>query len=243
VDDVHFLKGKEATQEEFVHTFNALYEAGRQIILTSDRPPKEIPGLEARLVSRFEWGMVADIEQPDLEHRIAILQNKARLDHLERTIPDEVIRFVAEHVRSSVRELEGSVIRLLAYASLRKRDITVELAREALRDKLGAAGGDDPAALTVVTIQQAVAKEWGIPTDGLRSKGRTKNLTIPRQVAMYLIRELLGVQLVEIGNAFGGRDHSTVIHSIEKTETTLREDAAFAERVLRVRTALEKLRA
>jgi chromosomal replication initiator protein len=249
VDDVHFLRGKEATQEEFFHTFNALYEAGRQILLTSDRPPKEIPGLEARLVSRFEWGMVADIEQPDLEHRIAILQNKARLDHLERTIPDDVIRFIAEHVRSSVRELEGSVIRLLAYASLRRKEITVELAREALRDKLRGAesargNGAEPhaASLSVTTIQQAVAREWGIPTDGLRSKGRTKTLTIPRQVAMYLIRELLGVQLVEIGNAFGGRDHSTVIHSIEKTETTLREDTAFAERVLRVRSALEKLR-
>jgi chromosomal replication initiator protein len=246
VDDVHFLKGKEATQEEFFHTFNALYEAGRQIILTSDRPPKEIPGLEARLVSRFEWGMVADIEQPDLEHRIAILQNKSRLDHLERTIPDDVIRFVAENVRSSVRELEGSVIRLLAYASLRKRDITVELAREALRDKLRGDGGEGEggygASLNITTVQQAVAREWGIPTEGMRSKGRTKTLTIPRQVAMYLIRELLGVQLVEIGNAFGGRDHSTVIHSLEKTETTLRDDPAFAARVSRVRSSLEKLR-
>src|SRR5207237_9407569 len=137
-DDVHFLKGrKETTQEEFFHTFNALYEAGRQIILTSDRPPKEIAGLEARLVSRFEWGMVADVKQPDFEHRVAILQNKARLDHLERTIPDEVIRFIAQYVRSSVRELEGSVIRLLAFASLKHAEITVELAREALRDKIG----------------------------------------------------------------------------------------------------------
>ena len=124
VDDVQFLKGKEATQEEFFHTFNALYEAGRQIILTSDRPPSEIPGLEARLVSRFQWGMVADIELPDFEHRIAILRNKALLDHLEMTIPEDVIRFVAEHVRSSVRELEGSIIKLLAYASLKHREIT-----------------------------------------------------------------------------------------------------------------------
>ena len=136
VDDVHFLKGKEATQEEFFHTFNALYEAGRQIVLTSDRPPSEIPGLEARLVSRFQWGMVADIEPPDLEHRIAILRQKAAIDHLEMTIPEEVIRFIAENVRSSVRELEGSIIKLLAYASLKHREITVDLAREALRDKL-----------------------------------------------------------------------------------------------------------
>src|SRR5687767_2415482 len=136
VDDVHFLKGKESTQEEFFNTFNALYEAGRQIILTSDRPPSEIPGLEARLVSRFQWGMVADIELPDLEHRIAILKKKAQQDHLELTIPEDVIRFVAEHIRSSVRELEGSMIKLLAYASLKHKEISVDLAREALRDKL-----------------------------------------------------------------------------------------------------------
>ena len=136
VDDVQFLKGKEATQEEFFHTFNALYEAGRQIVMTSDRSPSEIPGIEARLVSRFQWGMVADIELPDLEHRIAILQHKAQVDHLEHTVPEPVIRFVAEHIRSSVRELEGSVIKLLAYASLKHRDISIDLAREALRDKL-----------------------------------------------------------------------------------------------------------
>src|SRR5215213_42393 len=136
VDDVHFLKGKEATQEEFFHTFNALYEAGRQIILTSDRPPAEIPGIEARLVSRFQWGMVADIELPDLELRIAILRKKAEVDQLQRTIPDDVVRFLAEHIRSSVRELEGAVIRLLAYSSLKRRDITIALAQEALRDKL-----------------------------------------------------------------------------------------------------------
>ena len=123
-------------QEEFFHTFNALYEGGRQIVLTSDRPPSEIPGLEARLVSRFQWGMVADIEMPDLEHRIAILRQKAHLDHLELTIPEDVVRFIAENVRSSVRELEGSIIKLLAYASLKHREITVEVAREALRDKL-----------------------------------------------------------------------------------------------------------
>src|SRR5476651_2343537 len=189
VDDIQFLKGKEATQEEFFHTFNALYEAGRQIVLTSDRPPSEIPGLEARLVSRFQWGMVADIELPDLEHRIAILRNKALLDHLEMTIPDDVIRFIAEHVRSSVRELEGSIIKLLAYASLKHKEITVDIAREALRDKLSAANqgttgtGSD---LNTNTIQQLVAKEWGVTVDGLRSKTRTKTLTTPRQIAMFL---------------------------------------------------------
>src|ERR1051326_6267268 len=166
VDDVHFLKGKEAMQEEFFHTFNALYEGGRQIVLTSDRPPAEISGLEARLVSRFQWGMVADIELPDFEHRVAILHQKAHLEHLELTIPEDVIRFVAENVRSSVRELEGSIIKLLAYASLKHREITVDVARDALRDKIKAiegAGGGGPA-LNTYAIQQAVAKEWGVTT-------------------------------------------------------------------------------
>ena len=244
VDDVHFLKGKEATQEEFFHTFNALYEAGRQIILTSDRPPSEIPGLEARLVSRFQWGMVADIELPDLEHRIAILRNKAALDHLEMTIPEDVIRFIAEHVRSSVRELEGSIIKLLAYASLKHREITVDVAREALRDKLrpGESSGNTTG-LNVDTIQQAVAREWGVTPEGLRSKTRTKALTTPRQVAMYLMRELMSLQLVEIGAAFGGRDHSTVIHSLDRAASMLREDPAFALRVAKLRTQLEGLAA
>jgi chromosomal replication initiator protein len=244
VDDVHFLKGKEAMQEEFFHTFNALYEGGRQIVLTSDRPPSEIPGLEARLVSRFQWGMVADIEMPDLEHRIAILRQKAQLDHLELTIPEEVVRFIAENVRSSVRELEGSIIKLLAYASLKHREITVEVAREALRDKLKPLPGETPGgpALNGFAIQQAVAKEWTVTTEGLRSKTRTKNLTVPRQVAMYLMRELLGMQLVEIGAAFGGRDHSTVIHSLERTVAMMNEDPSFAQRVAKIRVALESLR-
>ncbi|HUO50966.1 MAG TPA: chromosomal replication initiator protein DnaA, partial [Gemmatimonadaceae bacterium] len=242
VDDIQFFEGKERIQEEFFHTFNALYEAGRQIVLTSDRPPSEIPGLEARLVSRFQWGMVADIELPDFEHRMAILQNKASLDHLEQTIPDDVIRFIAEHVRSSVRELEGSIIRLLAYASLRRREISVELAREALRDKVREGEeGISSAELTALAIQRSVAQEWGVTVEGLRSPSRTKHLTVPRQVAMFLIRELLGMQLVEIGNVFGGRDHSTVIHSIEKVERTLEADEAFGRRVLALRGTLQQL--
>src|ERR1043165_7801830 len=244
VDDVHFLKGKEAMQEEFFHTFTSLSEGARQIVLTSDRPPSEIPGLEARLVSRFQWGMVADIELPDLEHRIAILRQKAHLDHLELTIPEEVIRFIAENVRSSVRELEGSIIKLLAYASLKHREITVDVARDALRDKLKAADGTPAGApaLNTYAIQQAVAKDWGVTTEGLRSKTRTKNLTIPRQVAMHLMRDLLGMQLVEIGASFGGRDHSTVIHSLERVVAMMKEDPMFAQRVGKVQVALEALR-
>ena len=245
IDDVHFLKGKEATQEEFFHTFNALYEAGRQIVLTSDRAPSDIAGLEGRLVSRFQWGMVADIDLPDFEHRVAILKQKSHIDHLEHTIPDDVIRFIAENVRSSVRELEGSIIKLLAYASLKHQDISVDVAREALRDKLrtGEISSDSgQPALSIASIQQIVAREWGVTPEGLRSKTRTKTLTLPRQIAMYLTRNLLGTQLMEIGSAFGGRDHSTVIHSIEKITTATDTDPLFKIRVEKVRSVLETLR-
>ena len=238
VDDVHFIGGKNSTQEEFFHTFNALYEAGRQIVLTSDRPPSEIPKLEARLASRFAWGMVADVGQPDLEHRIAILRRKAVMDHLEHTIPDDVLHFIADHVQSNVRELEGSIIKLLAYASLKHRVITVELAREALRDKLrqnDAASARPEREDRMGTIQQRVATEWGVTVEGLRSKTRTKNLTVPRQVAMYLAREVLGLQLVEIGQAFGGRDHSTVIHSLERVADMMKDSGEFRGRVEKVR--------
>ena len=242
VDDVHFLEGKEMTQEEFFHTFNALHEAQKQIVLTSDRPPKEIPGLESRLVSRFEWGMVADIGQPDLEHRIAILRKKAEQDHLELTLPDDVLRFIAEHVRSSVRELEGCIIKLLLFASLKHREVSIDLAREALADKIRQVGGTAPertAALpSVDRVQEVVARRWGVTPEGLRSKARTKSLTVPRQVAMFLARELLGMQLVEIGQAFGGRDHSTVIHSLDKVQRTMISDQKFRDRVEHARREL-----
>ncbi|UCG88654.1 MAG: chromosomal replication initiator protein DnaA [Gemmatimonadota bacterium] len=234
VDDVHFLEGKEMTQEEFFHTFNALHEAGKQIVLTSDRPPKEIPGLESRLVSRFEWGMVADIGQPDLEHRIAILRKKAEQDHLELTIPDDVLRFIAEHVRTSVRELEGCIIKLLLFASLKHREVSIELAREALSDKIQQTGAGPElqrGVPSVDRVQEVVARRWGVTPEGLRSKARTKTLTVPRQVAMYLARDLLSMQLVEIGQAFGGRDHSTVIHSLDKVQRQLKQDRKFRERV------------
>ena len=189
--------------------------------------------------------MVADIELPDFEHRVAILKQKSQLDHLEYTIPDDVIRFIAENVRSSVRELEGSIIKLLAYASLKHQDISVDVAREALRDKLRGDSLTDtsPPALSINSIQQIVAKEWGVTPEGLRSKTRTKTLTLPRQIAMFLARELLGTQLMEIGNAFGGRDHSTVIHSIDKISEASGADPVFKTRVDKVRVMLESLRA
>src|SRR6266550_2683920 len=247
VDDVHFLEGKEMTQEEFFHTFNALYEGNKQIVLTSDRPPKELPGLEARLVSRFEWGMVADIGHPDLEHRIAILRKKAEQDHLELTIPDDVLRFIAEHVRSNVRELEGCIIKLLLFASLKHKEVSIELAREALSDKIrqgeDGAGydGTSGSAPSIDRVQEVVARRWGVTPEGLRSKARTKTLTIPRQVAMYLARDMLGMQLVEIGQAFGGRDHSTVIHSVDKVERQMMRDRTFKERVEMARQELSAL--
>ncbi|OLC97478.1 MAG: hypothetical protein AUI55_07075 [Gemmatimonadetes bacterium 13_1_40CM_2_70_7] len=245
VDDVHFLEGKEMTQDEFFHTFNALFEARKQMVLTSDRPPKEIPGLEDRLISRFEWGMVADIGQPDLEHRIAILRKKAQQDHLELTIPDDALRFIAEHIRSSVRELEGCIIKLLLFASLKNREITIELAREALADKIRQ--GEDAASYggrpmpSIDRVQEVVARRWGVTPEGLRSKARTKTLTVPRQVAMYLARDMLSMQLVEIGQAFGGRDHSTVIHSVDKVERQMMRDRTFKERVEMARQELSAL--
>jgi chromosomal replication initiator protein len=236
VDDVHFLEGKERTQEEFFHTFNALYDAQKQIVLTSDRPPKEIPGLEERLVSRFEWGLVADIKAPDYETRVAILRKKAADDNL--TLDPEVIDFIAQSCTSSVRELEGAVIKLLAYSSLKNLEISVPMAKEALRGSLAQSPAEAPARITAQRIQDVVAAHWGIHPSGLASKRRTKDLTVPRQVAMYLIRELLDLPLVQIGYHFGGRDHSTVIHSIRKVEATLEADGEFRETLRKLREKL-----
>jgi chromosomal replication initiator protein len=224
IDDVHFLGEKERTQEEFFHTFNALYEAQRQIVVTSDRPPKEIPGLEERLVSRFEWGLVADIRSPDLETRVAILRKKAEEGDI--AIADEVLEYIARNCRSNVRELEGAVIKLLAYSSLTQRDITSELAREALGGVLGPEGERTPDG-----IRKRVAESFGIPVETLVSRRRTKEVTVPRQVAMYLMRELLNLPLTQIGAHFGGRDHSTVIHSVNKVEHDLETDAGLRERI------------
>ena len=235
-------KARKPTQEEFFHTFNTLYEAGKQIVLTSDRPPKEIPGLEARLVSRFEWGMVADIGQPDLEHRIAILRKKQEQDHLgDDHSGRRTLRFIAEHVRSNVRELEGCIIKLLLYASLKHREVSIELAREALADKIRP--GDDSRRQrktlpTIDQIQDVVARRWGVTAEQLRSKARIKTLVIPRQIAMYLARDLLQMQLIEIGQAFGGRDHSTVIHSVDKVQRQMSRDRGFRDKIESARAEL-----
>jgi chromosomal replication initiator protein len=236
IDDVHFLKGKEATQEEFFHTFNALYDAHKQIVLTSDRPPKEIPGLEERLISRFHWGLVADIKAPDYETRVAILRKKAADDTL--TLDAEVIDFIARLCTSSVRELEGAIIKLLAYSSLKNQEISISMAKIALQGVLGSKVPEGASRITPERIQEAVAKQWGIPSAALSSKRRTKDLTVPRQVAMYLIRELLDLPLVQIGNLFGGRDHSTVIHSIRKVEETVAVEPSFERKVQALRDDL-----
>jgi chromosomal replication initiator protein len=229
VDDIHFLEGKERTQEEFFHTFNALYDAQRQIILTSDRPPKEIPGLEARLVSRFEWGLVVDIRAPDYETRMAILRKKAEDDGL--LLDSEVIEYIAHSCKASVRELEGAVIKLLAYSSLTHQEITLGLARTALSGVLGRSTPADRPIWSPERIQAMVASRWRVKPEALASKRRTKDVTVPRQVAMYLIKETLGTSLVRIGEIFGGRDHSTVIHSIRKVEQQMALDADFRTRV------------
>jgi chromosomal replication initiator protein len=232
IDDVQFLGEKERTQEEFFHTFNALHDAQRQIVMTSDRPPKEIPGLEERLVSRFEWGLVTDIKPPDFETRVAILRKKADEDLI--SLGDDVVEFIARNCRSNVRELEGAVIKLLAYSSLTRREITIDLAREALGGVLNATSTE----LTPQAIRERVAAAWGVSVESLASKKRTQEVTVPRQVAMYLIRELLDLPLVEIGKLFGGRDHSTVIHSLQKVEEGLRTDEPFRVRVQALRTEL-----
>jgi chromosomal replication initiator protein len=228
VDDAHFLAGKEGTQEEFFHTFNALHDAQKQIVLTSDRPPKEIPGLQDRLVSRFEWGLVTDIKPPDFETRVAILQFKAEQDGL--ALDRDVLTFIAQRCRSSVRELEGAIIKLLAYSSLTRREISPELAAEVLGGAMGPL-----ADLSPETIEVAVAEAFGVSTADLYSKGRQRRITDPRQVAMYLEKVLLDLPYTRIGARFGGRDHSTVIHSIQKVEQQLAQDSEFRRRVEQLR--------
>ena len=236
VDDIQFLKGKERTQEEFFHTFNALYDAQRQIILTSDRPPKDIPGLEERLVSRFEWGLVADLRAPDYETRVAILRKKA--DDEELSLGDDVIDFIAVSCTASVRELEGAVLKLLAYSSLKHQEVSLALAHTALQGGPGQRRELAPI-LSPERIQDLVARRWRVRPEALASKRRTKDLTVPRQVAMYLIKEALDTSLVRIGEIFGGRDHSTVIHSIRKVEQKMAEDPDFRLRVDEAREELQ----
>lgn len=229
VDDIQFLAGKETTQEEFFHTFDALHAANRQIVISSDRPPKEISTLEDRLRSRFEWGLTSDIQPPDLETRIAILRKKARAEGL--LVPPEVVSFVATQFDSNIRELEGALIRIVAYASLTRQDVTLDLAHLALRDMLPNGPAHSP---TIEMIQQVVADHYGLTVDDLKVKRRTRAVAFARQVAMYLSRELTDNSLPRIGEEFGGRDHTTVMHACEKISTDLKSDSNLETTVSRL---------
>jgi chromosomal replication initiator protein len=219
IDDIQFLAGKEGTQEEFFHTFNSLHEEGKQIIISSDRPPKEIPTLEDRLRSRFEWGLITDIQPPDLETRIAILRKKAKAENLD--IPNEAMIYIANQIDTNIRELEGALIRVVAYSSLINQDISVHLAAEALKDIIPSSR---PRVITIHDIQQRVGEFYGMKLEDFKARKRTKAVAFPRQVAMYLSRELTDFSLPKIGENFGGRDHTTVIHAHDKIFEALKTD-------------------
>lgn len=222
MDDIQFMAGKERTQEEFFHTFNALYDGQKQIVITSDCPPREIPTLEERLHSRFEWGLIADMEPPDLETKVAILKRKADLDGVG--LSDEVAFFIASKVKSNIRELEGSLVRLVAISSLRGLPISKMLAQDAIRN---IAEDDQPAGITIDQIQQSVASHYRLRVDELTSKNNSRQIAVPRQVAMYLCKRLTKHSFPEIGREFGGKHHTTVIHSVEKIEALVLKDQNF----------------
>ena len=224
VDDAQFLAGREATQNEFFHTFNALYDSGKQIVLSSDRPPHEIPALEERLRSRFNWGLLADIQPPDLETRIAILKKKSDADGVP--LPDNVALFIATKIKSNIRELEGSLIRLVAYASLTGKEISLPLAQDVLRSVIGS----DEKAITIDALLKFVADYYGVRPSELKTTSNSRNVVIPRQVAMYLCKNLTSASLPDIGRAFG-KHHSTVIHSIRKVEEDRRRDTDFNSQI------------
>lgn len=224
IDDIQFITGKERTQEEFFHTFNALYESNKQIIICSDRPPKEIETLEERLRSRFEWGLIADIQSPDLETRIAILRKKAEIENL--SVPEDVLLFIAKTVISNIRELEGALNRILAFSSLTNKPITVELANEALKDLISK---DKPKIITAEYILEIVANYFHLKPEELRSAKRTRNIAYPRQIAMYLCRKLTDLSLPKIGEKFGGRDHTTIIHGFDKISRELQTDIELTQ--------------
>ncbi|MDQ0201027.1 chromosomal replication initiator protein DnaA [Neobacillus ginsengisoli] len=226
IDDIQFLAGKESTQEEFFHTFNALHEESKQIIISSDRPPREIPTLEDRLRSRFEWGLITDITPPDLETRIAILRKKAKAEGLD--IPNEVMLYIANQIDSNIRELEGALIRVVAYSSLINKDINADLAAEALKDIIPSS---KPKVITIHEIQKVVGEHFSIKLEDFKAKKRTKSVAFPRQIAMYLSRELTDYSLPKIGEEFGGRDHTTVIHAHEKISKLLATDSQLQKQL------------
>ena len=222
VDDIQFIANKERTQEEFFHTFNALHEANKQIILSSDRPPKEIPTLEDRVRSRFEWGLTADVATPDFETRIAILKKKADVENLN--VPNEVMSYIATKIQSNIRELEGALIRVVAFSSLTNKEINVDLASEALKDIIS---NKNSKQITIELIQEIVSNYFNLKVEDFKSSRRTRNIAFPRQIAMYLCRKLTDTSLPKIGEEFGGRDHTTVIHAYEKISQDLKRDESL----------------
>src|SRR5687767_11491467 len=221
VDDIQFVSGKEGTQTEFFHTFNALYDAQKQIVLSSDRPPHEIPALEERLRSRFEWGLIADIQPPDLETKVAILKRKAEAEAVP--LADNVAMYMAGRIKSNIRELEGSLIRLIAYASLTGSEISLELTQEVLKDVID----QDNKAVTIESIQKYISDYYQLKVGELKSRNNSKSVAMPRQIAMYLSKSLTNASLPEIGRSFGGKHHTTVIHSIKKVEEMRKKDLDF----------------
>ncbi|OEH91989.1 chromosomal replication initiator protein DnaA [Bacillus solimangrovi] len=234
IDDIQFLAGKEQTQEEFFHTFNALHEESKQIVISSDRPPKEIPTLEDRLRSRFEWGLITDITPPDLETRIAILRKKAKAEGLN--ISNEVMIYIANQIDTNIRELEGALIRVVAYSSLINKDINPDLAAEALKDIIP---NSKPKVVTIQDIQQTIGEYYSVKLEDFKAKKRTKSVAFPRQIAMYLSRELTDFSLPKIGEEFGGRDHTTVIHAHEKISKLLNTDKQFEQQLEEIKKQLK----
>lgn len=232
IDDIQFFSGKESTQEQFFHTFNALYHGGKQIVLSADRPPREIKGLEERLLSRFSSGLVTDLQAPDLENRIAILYKKLESEGTE--LPDDVVRYIASKVSTNIRELEGTLIRVLAYGSLKKTRITLDLSREVLADSIGGGKRD----VTIAQIQKKSAEFFGVDAAMMKAKKKTSHIALARQVAMYLSRSLTDSSLKAIGVDFGGRDHSTVIHACDLVSKKMAADPSFRDKVDRLTASL-----
>lgn len=228
IDDIHFIAGKESTQEEFFHTFNTLYDAHKQIVFSSDRPPKEITNLQERLVSRFGWGLATDMQPPDLETRIAILKKKIEREPV--SVPDDVIFFIAGLIKTNIRELEGALIRTIAYSLLEEAPVTLQLTKEVLKDLLR----EPTKLITIDFIQRCVVEEFGISLQDLKTKRRNKQVVFPRQIAMYLSRELTELSLPEIGEQFGGKDHTTVLHSYKKIKEDISKNPELKERVEKV---------
>ena len=235
IDDVQFLAGKERTQEEFFHTFNSLYDQQKQIVISSDCPPREIPTLEERLHSRFEWGLIADIEPPDLETKVAILKRKSEI--MGVTVPDDVALFIASRVKNNIRELEGSLVRLIAISSLRGAEISRVLAQDAIRN---IAHDEESSIITLQGVQKLVAAHFRISVDELLSKSNARQVTLPRQIAMYLCKRLTKHSYPEIGRAFGGKHHTTVMHSYTKIESLQARDSSFQKLLTDLSQSLQK---